>query len=148
MKGFKEFIGESELDPLAELPELAGIRDANLAKDLPRGLTKEESIAWFNGFKSFLLAQLKVERISEIVEIAPGHPRFEDMLAQVKKDRYPWGNKKSLGHYFSYYINPVRYVAMLSGDWGTDETVFWISAEEYEKKFGLDNNLDSLLLDF
>lgn len=140
MKSFNEFIGESELDPLAELPELASIRDAELAK--PRD--PEESIRWFNGFKSFLLSQLQITSLSDIVEIAPGHSRFEDMLAQAEKDRSPWGRKKSLGHYFQYYNNPVKYLSMLSGDFGTSEAVFWISREEYEKKFGIGTELDSL----
>ena len=144
MKTFNEFIGESELDPLAELPKLAGIRDAELAK--PRD--REDSIAWFNGFKSFLLSQLQITTLSHIVEIAQDHPRFKDMLAQVEEDRYPGGRKRSLGHYFEYYNNPVRYLSMLSGDFGTDEEVFWISREEYAKKFGIDTDLDALFADF
>ena len=148
MKSFNEFIGESEIDPLAEFPELAGIRDTELAKDRGNGPNPEESIRWFNGFKSFLLSQLQITTLSDIVEIAPDHHRFEDMLAQVKKDRIPWGRKKSLGHYFEYYINPVRYVAMLAGDWGTDISVFWISKGEYEKKFGTTSEIDTLFADF
>lgn len=148
IEGFSEFIGESKLDQLAEFPELAKIRDAELAKDRGNGLDPEESISWFNGFKSFNLAQLRVERISEIVEISPNHPRFKDMLAQVEEDRHPWGRKKSLGHYFEYYTNPVRYLAMLSGDFGTDESVFWISREEYERTFGTSTEMDMLFRDF
>jgi hypothetical protein len=144
VKSFQEFIGESELDPLAEFPELAKIRDAELAK--PRD--PKESIGWFNGFKSFLLAQLQITTISDIVEIAPGHPRFEDMLAQVEEDVHPLGRKRSLGHYFEYYARPVRYLSMLSGDFGTDEEVFWISREEYEKRFDTNPEIDTLFGDF
>lgn len=144
MKSFREFIGESRLDNLVEFPELDKIRDAELAK--PRD--RENSIAWFNGFRSFLLSQLHVEKISDIVEIAPSHFRFSEMLAQVEEDRIPWGRKKSLGHYFEYYNNPVRYVAMLEGDFGTDRSVFWISRKEYEKRFGTDNRLDTLFSEF
>jgi len=144
MKSFNEFIGESELDPLAEFPKLARIRDAELAKPLD----PKESIARFNGFKSFLRAQLQITTISDIVEIAPGNHRFEDMLAQVEEDMHPWGRKRSLGHYFQYYNRPVRYLSMLSGDFGTDEEVFWISREEYEKKFGTNPEIDTLFGDF
>ena len=148
MKSFNEFIGESEIDQLAEFPELAGIRDAELAKDRGNGPDPEESIRWFNGFKSFLLSQLQITTLSDIVEIAPSHPRFEDMLAQVEEDRYSWGRKRSLGHYFEYYNKPVRYLSMLSGDFGTDEEVFWISRKEYENKFGATPEIDTLFGDF
>jgi hypothetical protein len=148
IEGFSEFIGESTLDQLAEFPELAKIRDAELAKDRGNGLDPKESIGWFNGFKSFNLAQLRVERISEIVEISPDHPRFKDMLAQVEEDGNPWGRKRMIGHYFEYYTNPVRYLSMLSGDFGTAEVVFWISREEYEKKFGTSTEMDMLFRDF
>lgn len=138
MKGFKEFIGEAmHADDFASLPMLDEIR------------VQSPSSGRFNGFmNNFMIPQLKIEKLNEIIEISTMHPRWDDMLSHHKKQRIPWGNKPYLSWWFSFDLNPIRYVAQLEDGLRSTPTCFWLNEKEYENKFGLNNNLDSLLIDF
>ena len=137
MKKFKEFIGEAiSADDLVRLPMLDAIR------------AESPSSGRFLGFmNNFMIPQLKIERLSEVTEISPMHPRWEEMLGHHKKQRIPWGNKPYLGWWFSFDLKPIRYVAQLEDDPRSTPTCFWLNEEEYRKLFGIDHSIDDLFAD-
>ena len=139
MKGFQEFIAESrafDLDHLPRLEEILSSAEKNM----------RTPAIW--AFVRFIADQLRLSQTGDIIEIGPDHSRFRDMQEIYTKAPLSWGQKTYNNSWFKYFTSEIRYVCEMSEHLRSEPITFWLSKEEYEKVFGMTQEIDTLLGDF
>jgi hypothetical protein len=139
MKSFIEFIAESrafDLDHLPRLGEILSSAERNM----------RAPYTW--AFVRFIADQLRLSQTGDIVEIGPSHFRFRDMQEIYAKDPLSWGQKSYNNSWFKYFTAKIRYVCEMSEGLRSEAITFWLSTEEYEKVFGMPQEIDTIFADF